>query len=174
MEPPACQVSCCVAGEDCLDEAAGTACECQFEWCGGYYAQTDLLDALVVLQIPYQHQKQPIPSQSTTQCGTRARHHLEELTPIGPHRQQQCQERREDWGHHHDQAVHDKIKPADQFENPWLPDTWAMLGREAESLLTGLQSAEFIPWVRDLAVSLCLAALRYLWLHCPVALSAVP
>lgn len=152
-----------------MDGAANTACDGQFEWCGGYYTQTDLVDAFCLLQTPHQEKKQPIPSQSNSECGTNGRYQHEELAELGAHRQQQSEAGDTGWGQHLDQTVH-----ADQFESPWLPENWAVLGRPAESLLTGLQSAEYVPWVRDLAVSYVLHGLRYLWLHCPKLCCALP
>ncbi len=40
-----------------------------------------------------------------------------------------------------------QISLAEQYNDPWLPSSWGLLGGAAQALLHGLAEAESIPWV---------------------------
>jgi hypothetical protein len=62
--------------------------------------------------------------------------------PLSSVIQDECQDRDQAWGESDQQ-----ISLAEQYNDPWLPSSWRVLGDAAQALLNGLAEADSIPWV---------------------------
>ncbi|KAL3135472.1 hypothetical protein ABBQ38_005952 [Trebouxia sp. C0009 RCD-2024] len=115
-------------GEDCLPGAATTPDD-QFEWCGGRYSSTDLADAVAAVQVAY-HEPQ----------GTRGSSNRDSQPSdtSSPHNTEQ--------GYPGQESEAASEAQCNLIHTLLSPDAWRVLGREAQALLTGLKSADHIPW----------------------------
>ena len=134
---------CGTTGEDCLHAAANTADD-HFEWCGGRYSWTDLAEAIAVLQNASCEQDQSSSQKNSHECKSQSAGN--NLTGVWDYSlPEHCHGQRT--GHH--------------SEGYWMhpilswSDAWRLLGREAHTLLTGLLSAEHIPWVLSCLAPCC-------------------
>ena len=143
-------------------QGSSTADDGGFDWCGGWYSETDLTNALSVLQRPYQQCKVFTPqhllyqSDSARQSSITCHFGHQLSQPLS--RQQSNTQQGTDLEPQSDYVRLEKMSRAFAFDDAWLPDSWACLGTEAITLLTGFHSVEIIPWV-------C-AALRFAELIC--------
>ncbi len=115
-------------------------------------------------------------SQNLPANATLALHHRENLlrsSVIEDERQDQDQA----WG---EGGSDQQISLAEQYNDPWLPSSWGLLGGAAQALLHGLAEAESIPWVcaasyiavPEMAITCC-AVLCCALLCCAVLCCAV-
>ncbi len=168
------RVASACAGYSLSGTAAVTEAADRFEWCGGVYSWTDLRGALSVLCTP-QRSHRPDTSQMGTlpdqplsrqqdgqqhgdssvngpssiwnapqdQASSSPDAVLGQNLPDIPALATVAADPQQPSEGESDQ----QISLAEQYNDPWLPSSWGLLGGAAQGLLNGLAEAESIPWV---------------------------
>ena len=164
------------AGQTLSDTVAFTSKPDSFEWCGGLYTYKDLAEALSLIcnsdqstsiNSHIQQSSQNLCDSSyspnlTSDTPLTVHDNLKQppvssashssVTPVSPllppavgdiYGQRPCEGQLKT----DQQLQHSSVSLSEQFCDPWMPDSWELLTKDAQELLIGLAAAEYVPWV---------------------------
>ena len=164
------------AGQALSDTAPITSEPDSFEWCGGLYTYSDLAEALSLMCVSdppvsvvsrtHQHSRGPYDSNFrpnlTSDAFPVAQNTLEQppvcsashssnspVSPLVPQASGDAYDKRSCEGQlRTDQHLQNSsISLSEQFCDPWMPDSWELLTKDAQELLNGLAAPTYFLWV---------------------------